>query len=103
MATDDKMKRIALETVDDFAQRIDGKLSELHSRVTALASDVSAIKTRVQSLPDKSTLLKEIETCRVKHEISARLSPVQWFKIITLILGFLAAAWGVDFAIPNLP
>lgn len=101
MTDDDRIKRIALETADKYAERTEGKIDELHGRVTDLATDVSAIKTRVSLLPSQGALLEEIKKCKAEHATQARLTFAQWFKIISLILGFLAAAKGFDFVIPG--
>lgn len=114
MTDEDKIKRIALETADHYAQRtekkignlaehVDDKVEGLHGRVTDLATEVKAVKTRVSMLPDKGALLEEIRKCKAEHAAQARLTFAQWFKIITLILGFVAAAWGVDFVVPDMP
>ena len=103
MTDEDKIKRIAMETADQYAQRTEGKIDDLHGRVTALATNVEAIKTRVSLLPDSGALLNEIKKCKAEHAAQARLTFSQWFKIISLILGFIAAAWGVDFVVPDTP
>lgn len=114
MTDEDKIKRIAMETadmyaerverkLDDFAGKVDGKVGEIHGRVTDLATDVKSLKTRVSMLPDKGALLDEIRKCKAEHAAQARLTFSQWFKIVSLILGFVAAAWGVDFVVPDTP
>lgn len=114
--TDDKIKLIAIEVADEYSQRtgkqlatlstnFDNKLGELHGRVTDIATDMSSVKTRLSLIPDVETALKE---CREKHAAELReqaakaaIGFTQWMKIITLILGFLAAAFGVNWAIPG--
>lgn len=121
--TDDKIKLIAIEVADEFSQRtgkqletlssnFDSKLGELHGRVTDIATDMSSVKTRLSLMPDVEEALKQ---CRERHaaELKAKeeaakeqaakaaLSFSQWVKIITLILGFLAAAFGVNWVIPG--
>jgi ABC-type multidrug transport system fused ATPase/permease subunit len=100
MTDDDRIKRIALETADRYAQRTETKIEEIHGRVTELATNMSAIRTYVSTLPNKDALLDEIKRCKAEHAAQVRFTFSQWLKIISLILTFVAASKGFDFVIP---
>lgn len=77
--TDDKIRLIALETAGAMADKLGERFDKMDERLGNVEKSIAVMEER-----DKKT----------------RLSFGQWFKIICVVLGFVATAFGVNWVAP---
>lgn len=95
--TEDKIKLIALTAANSVNDKVDEKLEKVHSRITDIATEVSAIKSRISTLPTHPAIDEKFARCRAEQAKKSGITTTGWLKIVGMVLTLVAAALGIDF------